>query len=116
MATLEAFGNYGSTSYSGNRVDSARRGDSNGPMISAPLPTILEACDGPPAEVLNPGGRAGICLVCEHASSSIPSSLSGLGLSPNDRQSHAVWDAGAKEYADHIAEILIVAPSREAAA
>lgn len=31
-------------------VDSAPRGDSNGPMTSTPLPTILEANDGPPAE------------------------------------------------------------------
>ena len=87
-------------------VDSAPRGDSNGPMTSALPPTILKARDGPPAEVLNPGGEASVCLVCEHASSNIPDSLSELGLASKDRLSHAAWDIGAADVAVALADAL----------
>ena len=60
---------------------------------------ILSVDDGPAAEVVNPNGRAPVCLVCEHASAAIPSSLGALGLADADRYSHAVWDIGAEELA-----------------
>jgi predicted N-formylglutamate amidohydrolase len=60
---------------------------------------ILSVDDGPAAEVVNPNGRAPVCLVCEHASAAIPSSLGALGLVDADRYSHAVWDIGAEELA-----------------
>ncbi|GIT91712.1 N-formylglutamate amidohydrolase [Jannaschia pagri] len=46
-------------------------------------------------EVLNPGGRSSVVLVCEHASADIPASYGGLGLSAAARQSHVAWDPGA---------------------
>ena len=60
---------------------------------------ILSRADGPAVEVVNPKGRAAVCLVCEHASAAIPSSLCDLGLADGDRYSHAVWDIGAEALA-----------------
>lgn len=60
---------------------------------------ILSPVDGPVSEVVNPGGGASVCLVCEHASAAIPSSLGALGLADDDRYSHAVWDPGAEALA-----------------
>ena len=54
----------------------------------------------------NPEGRAGICLVCEHASSAIPESLGDLGLAVADRYSHAVWDIGAEALARRLSGML----------
>jgi len=56
---------------------------------------ILAPDEGSPVECLNPEGQAPVVLVCEHASSFIPSALKGLGLSAPDRLSHAAWDPGA---------------------
>lgn len=46
-------------------------------------------------EVLNPGGKGRVVLICEHASPRIPSEYNGLGLVDGDRHSHAAWDPGA---------------------
>lgn len=70
------------------------------------MPLILDPDFGPCATVVNPGGRAGICLVCEHASAEIPSRLEDLGLSAHDRYSHAVWDLGAEALARRMSAIL----------
>lgn len=67
---------------------------------------ILTPDDGHPAEVINPGGRAPICLICEHASAVIPPSLGTLGLLPEHRFSHAVWDIGAETLARDLSEKL----------
>ena len=67
---------------------------------------ILAPDDGPVAEVVNPGGRASICLVCEHASPAIPPSLGSLGLADADRLSHAVWDPGAGDLARLLSRML----------
>jgi predicted N-formylglutamate amidohydrolase len=47
-----------------------------------------------------------VCLVCEHASPHIPDTLSKLGLAPEDRFSHAVWDIGAADVAKVLADTL----------
>ena len=67
---------------------------------------ILSVDDGPAAEVVNPNGRAPVCLVCEHASAAIPSSLGALGLADADRYSHAVWDIGAEDLARTLSQRL----------
>ncbi len=67
---------------------------------------ILAAQEGPPVTVVNPEGKSQICLVCEHASDFIPASLSDLGLAPEHRHSHAVWDIGAAELARRMSEAL----------
>ncbi len=72
--------------------------------VSDPQPLqLLSEDDAPAAFVVNPGGRAAICFVCEHASAAIPASLGDLGLSPADRFSHAVWDIGAEALARALA-------------
>ena len=67
---------------------------------------ILSDDDGPAAKVVNPKGRAPVCLVCEHASAAIPSSLGDLGLADSDRYSHAVWDIGAEALARELSRRL----------
>lgn len=59
-----------------------------------------------PAEVINPQGDFPLLLVCEHASDNIPSELNDLGVSPETRKSHAVYDIGAKGVAIEISRIL----------
>ncbi|MEP1768867.1 MAG: N-formylglutamate amidohydrolase [Sulfitobacter sp.] len=56
--------------------------------------------------VVNPAGASPIVLVCEHASPHIPAEFAGLGLSPDDRMSHAVWDPGAMPVTEHMSKML----------
>ncbi|MGJ8584737.1 MAG: N-formylglutamate amidohydrolase [Marinosulfonomonas sp.] len=67
---------------------------------------LLTREEGPAAEVINPDGAANIILVCEHASSMIPASLSGLGLSAEDRVAHIAWDPGALAVAKNLSDML----------
>ncbi len=60
---------------------------------------LLTLDDGAPVECVNPQGRGDVVLVCEHASPFIPEALADLGLSADDRMSHAVWDPGALDVA-----------------
>lgn len=48
-----------------------------------------------PVHVTQGAGASGIVLVCEHASNVFPAELDHLGLSPDQRRGHAVWDPGA---------------------
>ncbi|MCX7567938.1 N-formylglutamate amidohydrolase [Sulfitobacter sp. F26169L] len=54
-------------------------------------------------EVVNPDGVSPVVLVCEHASSFIPSRFGGLGLSDAARKSHVAWDPGAMAVARQLA-------------
>jgi len=73
--------------------------------MTDPAP-LLAIADGPPVEVLHASGTAPVLLVCEHASPVIPSRLGNLGLSPQDRLTHAVWDPGAFDLALALSERL----------
>ncbi len=75
-------------------------------VTDTPPNQILSLEDGPAAEVVNPGGGAPICLVCEHASAFIPTSLAALELADDDRYSHAVWDIGAEVLARELSSRL----------
>lgn len=66
----------------------------------------LRAAFGPPVEVIDPGGAAGLVLVCEHASADIPPVLGDLGLAPDARHSHAAWDIGAAALARRLSQML----------
>jgi len=57
-------------------------------------------------EVLNPDGVGLVVLVCEHASAHIPEAYNNLGLSPATRDSHAVWDPGARALAARLSKAL----------
>ncbi len=59
-----------------------------------------------PVRIVNPGGRAPVLLVCEHASNRIPDEMGDLGLSPEARESHVAWDPGALGVAQHLARLL----------
>ena len=57
-------------------------------------------------EVINANGRAPIVLVCEHASSHIPSEFKNLALGEDTLHSHIAWDPGALAVAKRLAKIL----------
>ncbi|WP_424965981.1 N-formylglutamate amidohydrolase [Dinoroseobacter sp. S375] len=59
-----------------------------------------------PIAVRNAPGDSAIVVVCEHASAHIPTRFADLGLAPEVRQSHAVWDPGALAVAEGLAERL----------
>lgn len=67
---------------------------------------LLARDEGLAAELINPMGNAPIVLICEHAANFIPASLNGLGLSPEDRLSHAAWDIGAYKMACEMSALL----------
>ena len=54
--------------------------------------------------VMNPAGASSAVIVCEHASCFIPTEFADLGLSAEERQSHAVWDPGAMAVAIGLSE------------
>lgn len=56
--------------------------------------------------MVNPEGRAPLCIVCEHASAFIPDDMGSLGLAGADRLSHAAWDIGAEMLARALAAVL----------
>lgn len=68
--------------------------------------TILSPFEAPAAEVINPAGKAGICLVCEHASRMLPASLNHLGVKPEHHKSHAAWDIGARDLSVSLSRML----------
>lgn len=57
-------------------------------------------------EWVNPDARGPALVVCEHASAAIPGVYGDLGLKPEDRYSHAVWDPGARGVALRLAQAL----------
>lgn len=59
-----------------------------------------------PALVVNPGGKAPVVLVCEHASPVIPSEFARMGLSAQAVLSHIAWDPGAMAVAERLAVLL----------
>ena len=64
-----------------------------------------EECDQA-VETLNPKGRGPVLLLCEHASNHVPDRYQDLGLSPEDRISHAAWDPGARDVCLHLSAAL----------
>jgi predicted N-formylglutamate amidohydrolase len=66
-------------------------------MSLAPLALLplLAPDEPPPVELYNSLGEAPLLLTCDHASSTIPRSLAGLGLPPATISEHIGWDIGA---------------------
>lgn len=60
--------------------------------------------DPEPVEILNQGSSSGLLLVCEHAGTAIPRSLSNLGLPDERFQQHIASDIGAEAVAVGLAE------------
>ncbi|MQQ10248.1 N-formylglutamate amidohydrolase [Epibacterium sp. SM1979] len=57
-------------------------------------------------EVINPTGAGDVVLLCEHASKFIPNKYNSLGLNAADRNSHAVWDPGARALSVLLSQVL----------
>jgi predicted N-formylglutamate amidohydrolase len=70
------------------------------PNVAAGLPRTG------PVDVVNPAGRGGFVLVCEHAGNFIPPELHDLGLGPGLTTSHIAWDPGALPVAREMSRIL----------
>ncbi len=45
-------------------------------------------------EIVNPGGRASVLLMCDHASNAVPKALGTLGLPRRELDRHIAWDIG----------------------
>lgn len=67
---------------------------------------LLGAGDPIGVECVNPDGRAGLVLICEHAGRTIPAALGDLGLNPTDMGTHIAYDIGAEDVARHMAQRL----------
>jgi len=63
--------------------------------MSKGLSTLLEADESEPFELINPGGRSELVLLCDHASNRVPARLNNLGLSDEQLAGHIAWDPGA---------------------
>jgi predicted N-formylglutamate amidohydrolase len=64
------------------------------------------ADDPPVVEVANPGGRAPVLLLCDHAGRRIPAWLEGLGLPAQELERHIAFDIGAAEVTRGLARLL----------
>ncbi|APG48038.1 N-formylglutamate amidohydrolase [Phaeobacter porticola] len=74
--------------------------DSNAPSTAASdLPNRA-------VEIWNADGTGNVLVLCEHASNHIPARYDGLGLSADDRASHAAWDPGALAVAKGLSAAL----------
>lgn len=78
--------------------------------MQQPKPSHAERSGAPEAasivERVNPQGKGPALIICEHASPEIPAAYGDLGLRPEDRYSHAVWDPGAHGLALKLAQAL----------
>ena len=69
-------------------------------------PDLLGSGDPPPFEVINREGGAHMLLVCDHASSAVPTQLDRLGLPDEAFEKHIACDIGAAAVTRGLAERL----------
>ncbi|MBI2235784.1 MAG: N-formylglutamate amidohydrolase [Magnetospirillum sp.] len=60
----------------------------------------------PPFVSLSGGEDSRVLVICDHASNRIPGGLGDLGLGPEQRDAHIVWDIGAAEVSRRLAARL----------
>ncbi len=53
-----------------------------------------------------PARSGPVLVLCEHASAHIPARYAGLGMRPQDHESHVAWDPGALAVAQHLSDAL----------
>lgn len=71
----------------------------------APGPLLLP--DEPaPLAAENPEGGSPILFICEHGGRRFPKRLQWLGLRPEDRERHFVWDIGALSLARRLSRVF----------
>lgn len=74
---------------------------------SRAVPGLLAPDEPGPIRIVNPGGRAPVVLVCDHASRFVPRSLGGnLGLDEADLSRHIAYDIGIAGVAETLARRL----------
>jgi predicted N-formylglutamate amidohydrolase len=66
----------------------------------------VNQAEEPVARIENAEGRSPILLICEHASSNLPSRYGTLGLGPAELDSHIAWDPGALGVARGLSRLL----------
>jgi len=77
------------------------------PVNTTAVPALLLSADEPgPFRVLNPHAQLPTLLICDHASSRIPTSLGDLGLDPKARGGHLAVDIGAGAITERLAATL----------
>lgn len=67
---------------------------------------LLTEGDPPPFDLVNPQGRSGTVLICDHAANRIPTRLGDLGLGAEALQTHIAWDPGAAAVARTLSRLL----------
>jgi predicted N-formylglutamate amidohydrolase len=67
---------------------------------------LLGPGDPAPVTVANPGGRASLLLVCDHAGAAVPAALGDLGVPAPRWREHIAYDIGALAVARRLAERL----------
>ncbi len=76
------------------------------PALPSDAVPLLGPADAPAWRAVNPGGRAPVLLVCDHASNRIPTALGTLGLPPAELERHIAWDIGAAAVTERLAGLL----------
>ena len=74
--------------------------------MSAPAAGLLGPGDPPPFELVNPGGRARLVLIADHAGRAIPARLARLGLEEVALARHIAWDIGIENVTRDLAARL----------
>ncbi|WP_293573765.1 N-formylglutamate amidohydrolase [Phaeobacter sp.] len=72
---------------------------------NAPFADLQDRTDAP-VEVWNADGAGEVIVLCEHASNHIPQRYGDLGLTAAHRNSHTVWDPGARAVSLALAKAL----------
>ena len=67
---------------------------------------LIGPAEPPPFELLNPGGRAPVLLVADHASNRIPAARDRLGLTEAVLERHVTWDIGTRAVVAELAARL----------
>ena len=67
----------------------------SGPLLNPASGPLLNKGEPAAYEIVNPGGRSELVLVCDHASRRVPENLHNLGLTDAQLNSHIGWDPGA---------------------
>jgi predicted N-formylglutamate amidohydrolase len=65
-----------------------------------------DTSDFEPIEIIPGDDRAGLLLLCDHASNALPPGYGTLGLPPEQLARHIGWDIGAAEATRHLAAQL----------
>jgi predicted N-formylglutamate amidohydrolase len=68
------------------------------------MDSLLAPDEAPAASILNPGGKADLLLICDHASRAVPRALGDLGVPRAEWDRHIAFDIGAEPVARALAD------------